>query len=524
MKRTKARVLCLLITAAFFVCVTSTTTQANPKAIIRVDPKDVSVNLYDTVFISVVIENVENMFGYEFKLYWNTSILECTQWNSTPPYSPFFEAVNNITDMPDGTSRYWIVLTSTSWIPPDGGISGTFTVVTLKFNVTGAGQTSLDLSDTVLGDPFGISIAHAVQDGTLETIVCDVAVVSVLPKSPWIFQNSSTEIEVEVKNNGNVPQNFTVATYYNSTATGAALIETQKVIDLAPMTTKKLNVFWNTTGVDVGIYQIFANASFLEKELDTSNNQLIDGTIEVIGEARYDIAIVSLTANATVLVPSEIVNIKLTVKNQGIVEEANLNLTVYSNNTLLEKVPIPLIHPGSTKEHSLNWSTAGKLGNYILRANVTVRADETNTTNNEETLALSITNAPIANCTISPNEPAVNQVVTFDASTSYDPDGSIVNYTWDFGDSTYLGHNAVVTHRYTTEGTFEVSLTVTDNKGLVYTENRVLTHSSRINKNVTIKTGASNILTLETLRYVVIAIIFIVVLITAYKIIRKPKR
>ncbi|MCP3976453.1 MAG: S8 family serine peptidase, partial [bacterium] len=48
--------------------------------------------------------------------------------------------------------------------------------------------------------------------------------------------------------------------------------------------------------------------------------------------------------------------------------------------------------------------------------------------------------------------------------TTWEPDGSIVNWSWDFGDSsTSTQQNP--SHTYLTEGTFEVVLTVTDNEG-----------------------------------------------------------
>lgn len=56
--------------------------------------------------------------------------------------------------------------------------------------------------------------------------------------------------------------------------------------------------------------------------------------------------------------------------------------------------------------------------------------------------------------------------VSFDASDSYDPDGSIVTYEWDFGDGTE-GTGVTPTHTFITTSvrTFTVTLTVTDNSG-----------------------------------------------------------
>ena len=56
--------------------------------------------------------------------------------------------------------------------------------------------------------------------------------------------------------------------------------------------------------------------------------------------------------------------------------------------------------------------------------------------------------------------------VSFDASDSYDPDGSIATYVWNFGDETgTTGATATHTFTTTTVRTFTVTLTVTDNSG-----------------------------------------------------------
>ena len=52
---------------------------------------------------------------------------------------------------------------------------------------------------------------------------------------------------------------------------------------------------------------------------------------------------------------------------------------------------------------------------------------------------------------------------TFDASASYDPDGSLYLVTWLFGDVSAIGYGAKVTHTYSTAGTYTLTLLVRDN-------------------------------------------------------------
>ena len=71
---------------------------------------------------------------------------------------------------------------------------------------------------------------------------------------------------------------------------------------------------------------------------------------------------------------------------------------------------------------------------------------------------------PTASFTFSPAYPFAGCNVTFDGSGSSDPDGTIVNYEWGFGDgNTSTGVTA--NHSYTSAGTYTVRLTVTDNGG-----------------------------------------------------------
>ncbi|MDD5773584.1 MAG: S8 family serine peptidase [bacterium] len=58
--------------------------------------------------------------------------------------------------------------------------------------------------------------------------------------------------------------------------------------------------------------------------------------------------------------------------------------------------------------------------------------------------------------------------IFFDGSSSYDPDGDIVSYAWDFGDSTNItGSESQISHVYNLPGEFKGSLTVMDDENAV---------------------------------------------------------
>ena len=71
---------------------------------------------------------------------------------------------------------------------------------------------------------------------------------------------------------------------------------------------------------------------------------------------------------------------------------------------------------------------------------------------------------PVANFTYTPPSLIPGDVVQFNATASYDPDGTIVSYAWEFDDGS-TGSGMAPSHQYMVNGDYTVSLAVTDNEG-----------------------------------------------------------
>ena len=79
----------------------------------------------------------------------------------------------------------------------------------------------------------------------------------------------------------------------------------------------------------------------------------------------------------------------------------------------------------------------------------------------------------VANFTFTPENPVVNQTITFNATSST---GNITSYEWNFSDGNITtSPYPVITHSYTEAGAYTATLTVTDNDGLTSTTSRTVT-------------------------------------------------
>jgi len=74
------------------------------------------------------------------------------------------------------------------------------------------------------------------------------------------------------------------------------------------------------------------------------------------------------------------------------------------------------------------------------------------------------TGYPVADFIWAPLQPKDTDEVKFNSSSSYDINGFIVNWTWNFGDGN-VSYEQNPSHKYADDGTYNVTLTVRDNDG-----------------------------------------------------------
>jgi PKD repeat protein len=114
---------------------------------------------------------------------------------------------------------------------------------------------------------------------------------------------------------------------------------------------------------------------------------------------------------------------------------------------------------GSTVSHSY-----AQPGHYTVKLTATDK-DGAQDVDTADVHVLPLPNQAPAAVINGPTRGLVNESLTFNGSSSSDPDGVILGYTWDFGDGTTAG-GVSVSHTYSTPGNYNVVLTVTDDSGL----------------------------------------------------------
>jgi hypothetical protein len=225
-------------------------------ATIYVDPQTSVGTIGQNFAVNINISDVVDLYGWEFKLGWNSTILDAIAVTEGPFLkrgdSTFFTYKINNTE--------GFVLVDCTLLGDIPGVGGNGTLATIEFHVKTVGECTLDLYDTILVSSAEQPIPHTAIDGYYYTAVRDVAVVDLVA--------SATTVNVTVENQGNhYTETFDVSTYY--TLLTEPLIGTQTVT-LEPGANTTLTFVW--TPPTYGRYEIRAEAGAVPGEVDTVDN------------------------------------------------------------------------------------------------------------------------------------------------------------------------------------------------------------------------------------------------------------
>ena len=255
-----------------------------PPVPLFVHPSVSTVELGETFQIGVIVNNVIDLYSFEFKLGYNTTILDAIEvWVMWPGFHIINETAGVV----------WVNASCPFPYP----FSGNGTLAAITFNATGFGSCVLDLHGTTLVDFYAVPIAHEAVDGYAKVKLHDVAIVNVAPSAIGAYPGWDITFTFTVINEGTESETFWVAVYFNRTATEWMLIGNQTVIDLVAGAEKTLTFVLDTTDVPpyfvegkYDIYTLNATASVLSREVDTEDNVLVDGAVELrfLGDVNGD--------------------------------------------------------------------------------------------------------------------------------------------------------------------------------------------------------------------------------------------
>jgi len=428
--------------------------------------------------VGINISYVESLRSWQIKIRYNPALLY-TNYSQIPSQSlikegPFLKAFGSSTTFHAYLDADYLLIAcsinTNDWV--DGGSADLGYLATITFTVLRNGETLLDLYDTLLinpNPPPNNKIDHTSQDGYFRNVASGTPTASFVhtPTFPLWSENVTFDASTSSDPDGIARYLWFFGDKDPTTQKENTANETdpityhqylKTVIDPAKNFTVRLIVIDNT---------------------GTTGNLSARVLTVVSSRVEQDLAIVNVSVNSTSVEPGQNLAITVYIQNQGN-SSATFNVTTYYDwsyydwNEIATQKDITL-NASDTRPLEFDWNTPSNLptGVHNLKAEVSHLTNETDTNDNTYILGnVIITFPPSSSFTYTPTNPYVDEAISFNASASLDPDGSITGYTWDFGEwildekgNVTTVTNPFIVHSYNASSPYFVTLTVTDNFG-----------------------------------------------------------
>ncbi|MGD0495784.1 MAG: cohesin domain-containing protein [Candidatus Bathyarchaeia archaeon] len=376
-----------------------------PPALFYVAPSAISnVSLIppDNFTVDVSIVNASGVYGLEFQLSFNTSILSA---NSITPGSFIPGSVTPSTEVNNtaGFVKFNVSLSSS--------LDGSGALATISFQVQALGHTALHLYGVRLVDSSGQALPYATADGSFDNVLlAKLAVDPSLIIDPTLVPPATFMINVtlaEVRDLYGYQFNLT----YDPNVLICLQVQIQDVLNETYYIPNQsidnlkgfifINVTYYQPGLPLNIDSpvLVVAIKFRVKSMGATNltltdTGLVDSTGQPITHEVYngffqslivDIGVVDLFASPTEFYKGQSTNITCTVTNEGNSTQSFV-LNLYYNSTLLATVNVTSLAPSTNATITVTWSTtAVSPGKYVLSAQVPPLPFETHISDNNLT-------------------------------------------------------------------------------------------------------------------------------------------
>jgi hypothetical protein len=173
-----------------------------------------------------------------------------------------------------------------------GLASGATTTLSFTWNTTGVEDGNYTISaKSLLSDnnPSDNVFLDGIITVKPPALLHDIAVISVVPSSTEATVGDNVTISIEVQNQGNFNETFSVTAYadVDTIVLGDEIaVGTESDVTLANGTSTTLTIKWNTKDVAAGTYTISAKVPPLasERQADKADNTKADNTVKLLGE------------------------------------------------------------------------------------------------------------------------------------------------------------------------------------------------------------------------------------------------
>lgn len=150
------------------------------------------------------------------------------------------------------------------------------------------------------------------------------------------------------------------------------------------------------------------------------------------------------------------------IKNDGLMDESNILVEFKVDDVLQDTYTIASLISGAQETVSFPWHPTDHPQYFLVSIHAVPVPDEETLTNNTQQKNVVVDYPPVAIAEPESQDTFDHHDCNFNGSGSYDPDDSIIDHRWDFGDGA-SGYGETVTYQYKSAGDYNVELTVTDN-------------------------------------------------------------